>query len=226
MSTDPSNLTVADRARRTADNIDLIANAASGDQAASLGLDAPSHLVDAIGYDMLYVLDWVERRRGSDTSAALRARLVAVVSALDEAPEQTPEGEIILDLFVQARQLAWSLRNWADDIEAEELQPSPATQEQSHGSSTRQSESQDAAPAIDQESQAIALLFKRPDLSLPEIARAVGVGRTTLYKWPKFLQAAEAAGKYSPKRGDPGRLPRGHKTGDGTLEAWRKPEDE
>jgi hypothetical protein len=120
MSTDPSNLTVADRARRTADNIDRIANAASGDHPASLGLDAPSQLVDAINYDMLYVLDWVERRRGADTSAALRTRLVAVVSALDEAPEQTPEGAIILDLFGQARQLAWTLRNWAEDIETED----------------------------------------------------------------------------------------------------------
>ncbi len=120
MSADPSHLSVADRARRAAKNIDLIANAATGDQPVCLQLERPLQLVDAIDYDMLYVLDWVERRRGADTSAALRARLVAVLSALDKAPEKTPEGGIILDLLSRARQLAWSLRNWAEDIGAED----------------------------------------------------------------------------------------------------------
>jgi hypothetical protein len=70
------------------------------------------------------------------------------------------------------------------------------------------------------------LLFSRPELSLPEIAQAVGVGRQTLYKWPKFLEAAQAAGKYTPKPRKGEGLPRGSKSAEGTLEAWREQEDE
>jgi hypothetical protein len=66
----------------------------------------------------------------------------------------------------------------------------------------------------------------RPDLSFPEIAKEVRVDRTTLYKWPKFLKAARRAGKYTPKSRDPGSLPSGSKSGDGTIEAWRDDEDE
>ena len=79
---------------------------------------------------------------------------------------------------------------------------------------------------IDTESLAIALLFKRPELSLSEIAGVVGVERQTLYKWPKFLEAAEATGKYKSKRSKEGNLPRGSKGTDGTIEAWRNPERE
>jgi hypothetical protein len=83
-----------------------------------------------------------------------------------------------------------------------------------------------STPAIDQEALAIALLFKRPDLSLPGIASEVGVGRQTLYKWPSFLEAAKAAGKYKPKGQCRDALPRGFKPADGTVEAWHDTEDE
>jgi hypothetical protein len=83
------------------------------------------------------------------------------------------------------------------------------------------------APAIDRESLAIAVLYKQPTLSLPQIAEKVGVSRQTLYKWPKFLQAAEAVGKYSQKKPcNRGRLPHGSRSADGSIEAWREAEDE
>jgi hypothetical protein len=84
----------------------------------------------------------------------------------------------------------------------------------------QQKEETTVAPALDQEAHAIALLFQRPDLSLSEIARIVGVGRQTPYKWPRFLDAAERAGKYSPKRRAAGSRPHGHKASDGTIEAY------
>jgi hypothetical protein len=73
----------------------------------------------------------------------------------------------------------------------------------------------------DPEAVAIALLWKRPDLTLPQIAKAVNVQRQTLYKWPKFLEAAEAVGKYTPKVQKGEGLPSGSKSRDGTVEAWR-----
>jgi hypothetical protein len=82
-----------------------------------------------------------------------------------------------------------------------------------------------ATHATDPETLAIALLFQRPHLSLPEIAAAVRVERQTLYKWPTFLQAAEKVGKYTPKRSKGGNLPSGSKTAEGTVEAWRDSEE-
>ncbi len=82
--------------------------------------------------------------------------------------------------------------------------------------------------ALDPEAIAIALLFTRPDLSLAAIANEVGVERKTVYKWPKFLDAAEKTGKYVPKSKHTGNLPHGSKATDGTMEAWRdsKAEDD
>jgi hypothetical protein len=119
MSAHRRNLTVADYARRAAENIDRIANAATGDQPAVLQFEGPLQLVDAIQYDMEPVLDWVERRQGADRAAALHARVYAVVSAMDKAPEKTRSGNLVLTLFAQARSLATHLRNRADDVEAE-----------------------------------------------------------------------------------------------------------
>ncbi len=82
-----------------------------------------------------------------------------------------------------------------------------------------------AGQATDQESLAITLLFRRPDMLFPEIAQAVGVERQTLYKWPKFLEAAERAGKYTPRRRG-GNIPHGSKAKDGSVEAWRDDEPE
>jgi len=82
-------------------------------------------------------------------------------------------------------------------------------------------ERRDTITTIDPETMAIALLFKRRDLSLSGIPEVVGVERQTLYKWPRFLEAAEKAGKYNPKRKKGGDLPRGSKAADGTIEAYR-----
>jgi hypothetical protein len=82
----------------------------------------------------------------------------------------------------------------------------------------------EAKPA-DPEAHAIALLFKHPHLTIPEIAAQVGVTRQTLYDWPKFRQAAEKADKLKP-RGPKGQGPRrGHKTKDRRIEAYTKDSD-
>jgi hypothetical protein len=75
-------------------------------------------------------------------------------------------------------------------------------------------------PEIDQESQALALLFQHPDWSIAKIADHLKVARNTPYKWKRFRDAAEKAGKLKP-RGEKGRVPRrGHKTPDGRVEAY------
>jgi hypothetical protein len=74
-------------------------------------------------------------------------------------------------------------------------------------------------PAIDLESQALALLFKEPELSITQIAERLGVDRKTPYGWPKFREAAELKGSLRP-RGLRDRSPRrGHKSG-GRVEAY------
>jgi hypothetical protein len=87
------------------------------------------------------------------------------------------------------------------------------------------SEPSEPRTKIDPEAHAIALLYKRPDLSLAEIASKVGVKRTTLYRWRKFCKAAELAGKYRPKANSKdSSIPRGSKSSDGTIEAWDEPQ--
>jgi hypothetical protein len=114
---------VADRARRAAENIDRIANAATGDQPAALQFETPLRLVDQIDYDMLHVCEWVGRRRGADTAASLRGRTAEVLTAIHKPSRKARSGGLILDLFAKARQLAYSLRRWAEDIETEDSQP-------------------------------------------------------------------------------------------------------
>lgn len=87
----------------------------------------------------------------------------------------------------------------------------------------------EGAHSPDPETHAIALLVKRPDLTIPKIAKAVGVSRQTLYGWPHFRMAAEKAGKLKPRGSRERAAPRGHKSKDGRVEAYseeRGPLDE
>jgi hypothetical protein len=78
----------------------------------------------------------------------------------------------------------------------------------------------ESAPEIDLEAKALALLFQHPDWSILQIAQLLGVDRRTPYKWDKFRNAAEAAGRLKP-RGRKDRTPRrGHKDRDGRVEAY------
>ena len=79
MSKNQRQVTIGDRARRAAEHIDRIGDAASGPQPPALQFKAPLQLVDLIDHDMLYVIEWVERRRGADTGALLRARTAEIL---------------------------------------------------------------------------------------------------------------------------------------------------
>jgi hypothetical protein len=111
--------TTSDRARRAAENIDLIADAAVGGQPAALRLEAPLQLVEVIDHDMLYVAEWVERRRGAGRAALLRARTAEILGAIQKSAYAPSSDAPTFDLFSKARQLAYNLRGWAHDIEAE-----------------------------------------------------------------------------------------------------------
>jgi hypothetical protein len=76
------------------------------------------------------------------------------------------------------------------------------------------------APELEPEILAIALLVKHRDWSLAQIADRLGVDRKTLYKWEGFRDAAEKAGKLTPRRGGLRSLPHGHKTEGRTVEAY------
>jgi hypothetical protein len=73
---------------------------------------------------------------------------------------------------------------------------------------------------VDWESHAIALLFKDPSLSLPEVAEAVGKNKTSLYRSDRVMEVATRMGRYKPRGSGPRRTVRGHKAADGTVEAF------
>jgi hypothetical protein len=78
----------------------------------------------------------------------------------------------------------------------------------------------DPAAEIDQETQAIALLFQHKDWSINQIADHLHVDRKTPYKWKRFREAATLDGRLKP-RGPKDRTPRsGYKTRDGQVEAY------
>ncbi len=91
---------------------------------------------------------------------------------------------------------AWIDREWAA-IEAATLAPEV-----------------DEGAAVNKEAMALAILAQHPDWSDAEIARNAGCSRTSLYRWPKYVQAREILeqGKHN--------LPIGAKGQDGKLEAW------
>ena len=76
-----------------------------------------------------------------------------------------------------------------------------------------------ASSPINLETQAIALLIQHRDWSLGQIATSLGTHRTTIYKWPKFREAAQLAGRLKAREGKERQLPRGHKSCDGRVEA-------
>src|SRR5262249_40349402 len=119
-----ASLTVADRARRAAANVDLVANATRWGETAlrqlwRLGTSA-MHLGDTIGCDMLYVLNWVERQRDAATAAVLKEGMDQILHTLREIQKGRAESDSEKDLFSKASTFAWSLRQWADTIEKEE----------------------------------------------------------------------------------------------------------
>jgi hypothetical protein len=86
---------------------------------------------------------------------------------------------------------------------------------------------EDTSPPIDLESRALALLFKYPDWTIPQITDHLGVHRSMAYRWPKFRAAAEKAGRMKPRGAKvrAARPRRGHKTPDGTVEAYSGRDD-
>jgi hypothetical protein len=73
-----------------------------------------------------------------------------------------------------------------------------------------------SAADIGNEERALALLVKHPGWSQVEMAEAVGVSRTTLYRFKKYQAAREVL--------QTGRaeIPCGSKDADGNLEAWER----
>jgi hypothetical protein len=111
---------VADKARRVADNLDLIACSATGAEAPAKRLEAPAQLVDKINDDMVYVLEWIERRRSPASADRLEEGVAEVVAGLSKRPRRAPSGALILETVAKARHMEYKLRQWAQDIEKEE----------------------------------------------------------------------------------------------------------
>lgn len=95
-----------------------------------------------------------------------------------------------------------------------------------HLSSDAASATTGPAPEIDQEAQALALLFQHRDWSVADIAAHMGVSRQTRYRWTRFRDAAERSGRLRPRGPKDGTIRRGHKTSDGRVEAYADDEEE
>jgi hypothetical protein len=87
---------------------------------------------------------------------------------------------------------------------------------------------------IDKETIAIALLVKHPDWTVTQIAKAAGANRTSLYRFPMFMNALKLC-QGAAQREFLDSIPRGARTADrhnkrepAEIDAWepRKKEDE
>lgn len=85
-----------------------------------------------------------------------------------------------------------------------------ATEQTAAGAQAKPTESAD----IGSEERALALLLKHPEWSQQAMAEAVGVNRTTLYRFERY-QAARGA-----LQGGKADIPRGSKDKNGHFEAW------
>ncbi len=142
------NETTASQARRTAERIgrlgeEVLASFRSSD--AGQRLATLQHVETEILLDMLPVIGWLERRRPADTAELVKRRMNHVLrEAVRCAGLDIPEyaggtvaritGEPSLGatrtatLVVTAKVFADSLRQWADDIEAEDETMAPPTE--------------------------------------------------------------------------------------------------
>jgi hypothetical protein len=184
---------VAEQARRAAELIDAVANAARGEAPAAKRFKRPAALKDRIAYRLEPVADWIRRRREISTARALMEEASSILTAMERPQRRTPEGVLVLDLFAQCRRLAYSLRNWAADIEREDSQPAK--------DGPRESDD-DAATALIHDLEppsrspsridaAIGLLTAHPDWSDPEIAEQVGCTVQNLSQSPRYRIARD-----------------------------------
>jgi hypothetical protein len=95
-----------------------------------------------------------------------------------------------------------------------------------------QSSTKKGHPAIDGETHALAVLAKNPDWTDKQIAKAVGINRTSLYRYEKFKLARKLC-KGARQQELRNKRPRGTRTVDphnkrasAHLEAWQEPDPE
>ena len=68
---------------------------------------------------------------------------------------------------------------------------------------------------------AMAILFDRPDISVEELAKTLGVNRSTIYRSPKWKNVRLT---FTARMGDKDSLPKGRKVNDGRIEAETPPQ--
>jgi hypothetical protein len=156
------NITVAERARRAAGNVDRIADAATGAQSAAKQLESlvrsgerspqhgPLQLEAAIGSDLIFVRDWLKWRRDAGTADSLWNDWEDIARLIHKRPSKAKVGALILDLFRKARLFAWSLRRLAAVIEVEEGPAVPPP-----GPQTSRASKADSAHRLNSTQQAI-----------------------------------------------------------------------
>jgi hypothetical protein len=132
--------------------------------------------------------------------------------ALFKSPvSEDPKEAALWRLDVSADVQATACKILAEELCAELRQARRTTA----GGKTPAADAQPAQPVADKEALALAVLAKHPDWSDADIAKQAGCSRTSLYRWPKYVQAREILeqGKH--------RLASGAKDQDGRIEAWR-----
>jgi hypothetical protein len=171
--------------------------------------EARAHFQAVTGFTGLR--DWVRAQWDQELSFAVGQRLVNTLVERSNgglttvAAENLPLEEVVPRLLTPLEATA--------PLETPEPAVGPATPGK-------------AAPEIDLEVQAIALLFKHRNWSIQKIADYLKVDRKTPYRWEHFREVAERIGTLKP-RGPKDRLPpRGHKSTDGQVEAYSDDEEE
>jgi hypothetical protein len=167
---------------------------------ASIGISSLQQ-ADAIQQNMTPVLEWIGRRRGPDTEAALSARVRWVLDEFvsGKPPERGPAGNLILSLSPTARELSFALRRWADDIDREE-----------QGSFAQVREPPGGLTELTDVEKAMMIFTRDPNQSLREIARQVPCHHSLLVRDKSFQRL---------RRAHQGSIPKGKKSREGDTEA-------
>jgi hypothetical protein len=124
-----SNSTIAERARRAADYVNHIANAAATSlrhKDKKMALDWPLNVAARIESDTEPLFEWLEQRRGSDVAFRfLSLRKLFLRESIRCTEPRHGDADVLLTLYNVAKEFADSLRRWAKEVEDEDYTRAP-----------------------------------------------------------------------------------------------------
>jgi hypothetical protein len=176
---DRAQAIVADRARRLAERIGHLFQR---DVRATFSLNDPNRrrqvlqdVANEISADMLPVVSWLERRRPPHAAHMLKSRLYLVLDGAVRCAQLGHPDSEGAQLLVVAMAFGEDLRQWADDIEAEDEQQPPRSGARLGKSKRRRGRPIITDPEADKKLCANWNVAKRQGASRTEFCRNHGI---------------------------------------------------